>query len=137
MNGNKTVTARFELKKLNVTFTAGAHGQVQEGSGTPKNSISQQIKWGTSTTVVSAIPNAHYHFLNWTNAAGTIVSKVADLQAVNVTQDMEFTAHFEIDKFAVTFKSSNYGGIEVPTHRLPTMKMNTRNMSIGAATRKR
>ncbi len=113
MNGDQTVIATFGLKKFNVTFTAGAHGQVQEGSGTPDNSISQQIKWGTSTTVVSAIPNAHYHFLNWTNSAGDIVSTVADLQAVNVTQDMEFTAHFEIDKFAVTFKSSIYGGIEV------------------------
>ena len=66
-----------------------------------------------NTTVVSAIQNAHYHFLNWTNSAGDIVSTVSDLKAVNVTQDMAFTAHFEIDKFAVTFRSSIYGGIEV------------------------
>ena len=57
--------------------------------------------------------NEHYHFLNWTNTAGSIVATAADLQALNVTQDMEFTANFEIDKFSVTFKSSNYGGIEV------------------------
>ena len=32
MNGDQTVIATFGLKKFNVTFTAGAHGQVQEGS---------------------------------------------------------------------------------------------------------
>ncbi|MFZ0724156.1 MAG: hypothetical protein WAM61_00065 [Desulfobacterales bacterium] len=115
MNGNKTVTAKIDLKKYNVTFTAEAHGQVKEGNGTPKTSISKQIKWGMNSTVVSAkaIPDEHHHFLNWTNTAGDIVSTVADMQAVNVTQDLEFTAHFEIDKFAVTFRSSIYGGIEV------------------------
>ncbi len=68
---------------------------------------------GPNSTVVTAVANEHYHFLNWTNTAGSIVATAADLQALNVTQDMEFTANFEIDKFSVTFKSSNYGGIEV------------------------
>ena len=113
MNGDQTVTANFELKKFSVTFNAGAHGLVQEGTNSPTNSITQQVKWGQDSTVVSAVANEHYHFLNWTNAAGDIVATAADLHAENVTQDMEFTANFEIDKFSVTFKSSNYGGIEV------------------------
>ena len=113
MNGNQTVIATFELKKFSVTFNAGAHGLVQEGTNSPTNSITQQVKWGQDSTVVTAVANEHYHFLNWTNTAGSIVATAADLQALNVTQDMEFTANFEIDKFTVTFKSSNYGGIEV------------------------
>ena len=113
MNGDQTVIATFELKKFSVTFNAGAHGLVQEGTNSPTNSITQQVKWGQDSTVVTALANEHYHFLNWTNAAGDIVATAADLHAENVTQDMEFTANFEIDKFSVTFKSSNYGGIEV------------------------
>ena len=115
MNGDKTVIATFELKKFSVTFNAGAHGLVQEGTNSPTNSITQQVKWNSNSTVVTAVANEHYHFLNWTNTAGSIVATAADLQALNVTQDMEFTANFEIDKFAVRFKSSNFGGIEVPT----------------------
>jgi hypothetical protein len=115
MNGDQTVIATFELKKFSVTFNAGAHGLVQEGTNSPTNSITQQVKWNSNSTVVTAVANEHYHFLNWTNAAGDIVATAADLQALNVTQDMEFTANFEIDKFAVRFKSSNFGGIEVPT----------------------
>ena len=113
MKGDQTVIATFELKKFNVTFNAGAHGLVQEGTNSPTNSITQQVKWGKDSTVVTAVANEHYHFLNWTNTAGSIIATAADLQALNVTQDMEFTANFEIDKFSVTFKSSNYGGIEV------------------------
>ena len=115
MNGDQTVTANFELKKFSVTFNAGAHGLVQEGTNSPTNSITQQVKWNSNSTVVTAVANEHYHFLNWTNTAGSIVATAADLQALNVTQDMEFTANFEIDKFAVRFQSSNFGGIEVPT----------------------
>jgi type IV pilus assembly protein PilY1 len=113
MNGDQTVTATFELKKFSVTFNAGAHGLVQDVSGTPTNSITQQVKWGTSSTVVSAVANEHYHFLNWSNTAGDIVSTVAGLQAIGVTQDLVFTANFEIDKFTVTFVSGTFGGIEV------------------------
>jgi hypothetical protein len=113
MNGDQTVIATFELKKFSVTFNAGAHGLVQEGTNPPTNSITQQVKWGESSTLVSAVPNAHYHILNWTNAIGDIVSTVEGLQVTGVTEDMVFTANFEIDKFSVTFKSSNYGGIEV------------------------
>ena len=98
-----------------MTFNAGAHGLVQEGTNSPTNSITQQVKWNSNSTVVSAVANEHYHFLNWTNTAGDIVSTVVGMQAVGVTQDMEFTANFEIDKFAVKFQSSNFGGIEVPT----------------------
>ncbi len=46
MNGDQTVTANFELKKFSVTFNAGAHGLVQEGTNSPTNSITQQVKWG-------------------------------------------------------------------------------------------
>ncbi|MDZ7581386.1 MAG: hypothetical protein U5R30_12430 [Deltaproteobacteria bacterium] len=113
MNGDQTVTATFELKKFSVTFNAGAHGLVQDVSGTPTNSITQQVKWGTNSTVVSAVANEHYHFLNWSNTAGDIVSTVAGLQAIGVTQDLVFTANFEIDKFTVTFVSGTFGGIEV------------------------
>ena len=115
MNGDQTVIATFELKKYSVTFNAGAHGLVQEGTNSPTNSITQQVKWYSNSTVVSAVADAHYHFLNWTNIAGDIVPIVVGLQAVGVTQNMEFTANFEIDKFAVKFQSSNFGGIEVPT----------------------
>ncbi len=113
MNGDQTVIATFELKKFSVTFNAGAHGLVQEGANPPTNSITQQVKWGQSSTLVSAVPDAHYHILNWTNDIGDIVSTVEGLQVAGVTEDLEFTANFEIDKFSVTFISSNYGGIEV------------------------
>ena len=116
MNGDQTVTAKFELKGFKVKFyaaAAGLNGKVQDSSGIPTNFIEQTVKWGQNSTVVSAVADEHYHFLNWTNAAGDIVSTVEGLQATGVTQDMEFTANFEIDKFSVTFISSNYGGIEV------------------------
>ena len=113
MNGDQTVIATFELKKYSVIFNAGAHGLVQEGTNPPTNSITQQIKSYSNSTEVKAVANPHYHFLNWTNSGGEIVSTVEGLKVTGVTQDMEFTANFEIDKFSVTFKSSNYGGIEV------------------------
>ena len=113
MNGNQTVIATFDLRTFTVTFHAGDYGTLDDGS-TTDDTIVQNVRWGQNSTVVTGVADVHYHFLKWVNDAdGTVMGTNPSLQAIHVIQNLDFTGHFEIDKYTLTFTGGNFGDVEV------------------------
>ena len=105
MNGDQVVTANFDLRTFTVTFEAGPNGTLSPGGVTQ---IIQSVKYGYDTSMVTAVPDEHYHFLEWT---GDVTGNQPDLTINNVMNDMTITANFEIDKFTVKFTGGNFGNV--------------------------
>ena len=89
--GEATLQAKFDIKNVSLTISAGEGGSVN-------TEVNQIYPCGSSIEII-ATPNEHYHFVKWsdedTHATRTIV----------LTQDTILIAQFEIDKFMVTFKN--------------------------------
>jgi uncharacterized protein YjdB len=55
-----------------------------------------------STVTLSAVPELHYHFVNWTNSRGAVISTNSTYVINNLSADTTVTANFAIDMFTVT-----------------------------------
>ncbi len=87
-----------------LNFAAGPGGSI---SGT----LNQTVLSPGSATEVTAVPNAGYHFVNWTGTGVFISTTANPLTVTNVRQDMDITANFAIDTFTVTGTSGGNGTI--------------------------
>ena len=74
-----------------LTYTAGVNGSI---SGT----TTQTVNHSSSGTEVTAVPNAGYHFVKWSDDK-TEVSRTDS----NVTKNIDVTAIFAINQYTVTF----------------------------------
>ena len=72
-----------------LTYLAGANGSI---TGAP----SQTVPRGGSGTAVTPMPNANYHFVNWSD--GKTDNPRTDM---NVTADINVTANFALDMFTL------------------------------------
>ncbi len=99
------LAASFELiPTYTVTFTAGAGGTI---TGT----ANQVIREGSSSTAVTAVPDAGFRFVKWTKG-GVDYSTDNPLTVANVTADMALTASFELrPTYTVTFSAGPGGTI--------------------------
>jgi uncharacterized repeat protein (TIGR02543 family) len=98
-----TVTANFAINQYDVTFNAGANGDV---NGQPQ--VVQTVNHGSDCTPVTANPSTGYHFDGWT---GDYTGMTNPLTITNVTSDMTITANFAIDTHTVTFVEGSNGSI--------------------------
>ncbi|HXJ67726.1 MAG TPA: lamin tail domain-containing protein, partial [Verrucomicrobiae bacterium] len=80
-----TVTATFAINQHTLTYNAGANGSI---SGTTP----QTVNHGADGTAVTAVPNAGYHFVNWSD--GVLTATRTD---TNVQGDISVTASFAIN----------------------------------------
>ena len=80
-----------------VTYTAGANGTI---SGTSPQTVNQ----GASSTAVTATPDTGYHFVSWSD--GSLTAARTD---TNVTANINATASFAVDTFAITVISGSHG----------------------------
>ena len=94
-----TLTAQWTLNNYNVTFTAGAHGSI---SGTTP----QTVDHGSSSSQVSAVPDANYHFVNWSDASTVNPRTIASVETTT-----SLTATFAIDTYTATYNSGGNGTI--------------------------
>ena len=78
---------------LSYTCTAG---------GVITGATSQTVNYGASGTSVTAVPQAGYHFVSWSD--GSTVNPRTDM---NVTADISVTATFAVDTFAVTIAANS------------------------------
>ncbi len=78
-----SVSAQFEINTYTLTYTAGANGSL---SGT----TSQSVEHGSDGSSVTAVPNAGYRFIRWSD--GSTANPRTDL---NVQSDISVTAQFE------------------------------------------
>ena len=83
-----TVTANYEDNAAvyyTLTYTAGPHGSI---SGTSPQTVAE----GADGTTVSAIEDAGYHFVEWSDGVSTL-----SRTDTNVTSDIDVTASFASD----------------------------------------
>lgn len=94
---NITVTANFAPDTYTLLYAAGANGGI---SGTTP----QLITAGGNGTPVTAVPDAHYHFVNWSD--GSPANPRTD---TNVTEHLTVTANFAIDTHPLTVTKTGSG----------------------------
>ena len=94
-----TVTANFAINTYTLTYTAGPNGSI---TGTSP----QTVNYGANGTAVTAVPDANYHFVNWSDA-----STDNPRTDMNVMDDITVTANFAIDTHTMTYDGNgNTGG---------------------------
>ncbi len=84
ITNNLTATAEFEKIKITVTYNAA------EG-GTIDGVAVQEIAYGDSATTVTAVPNAGYKFVKWSDTGSDNPVRTDE----NVTDNLTATAEFE------------------------------------------
>ena len=108
MHGDYTVTANFAIDQKTLTTSSSANGTVTTpGIGT------FNYDYGTAANL-TATPNAHYHFVNWTGS-GVTAGKVANPNSAGTTITMDSSysaaANFTIDQFNITASAGSNGSI--------------------------
>ncbi|MEI6245719.1 MAG: InlB B-repeat-containing protein [Acidobacteriota bacterium] len=93
------VTAAFALDTFHLAYTAGAGGTI---SGV----ASQTVTYGASATTVTALPDAHYQFVSWSDGV-----KTAERCDKNVSGAVAATASFAIDTYHVAYTAGTGGTI--------------------------
>ena len=101
ITNNLTATAEFEKIKITVTYNA------DEG-GTIDGVAVQEIEYGGSAATVTAVPNAGYKFVKWSDTGSDNPVRTDE----NVTDNLTATAEFKKLKFKITYLSNNFGKIE-------------------------
>jgi Divergent InlB B-repeat domain/Bacterial Ig domain len=100
VTGNLTVHAQYALNiQYTLTYTAGAHGSV---SGTSP----QTVNAGANGTAVTAVPDAGYLFVSWSD--GSTANPRTD---TSVGANLNVTANFALDPVVVL----NQGAVAVDT----------------------
>lgn len=84
ITNNLTATAEFKKIKITVTYNAA------EG-GTIDGVAVQEIEYGDSATTVTAVPNAGYKFVKWSDTGSDNPVRTDE----NVTDNLTATAEFE------------------------------------------
>jgi len=116
MNDSCSITANFELDEgwytLTISSTLGGNvDQPGEGTFVCGNST------GNSTVVeLVAVPDAHYHFVEWTGNVSTIANVTAPSTNITMNDSYSITANFELDEdwYTLTISSTESGTVTVP-----------------------
>jgi hypothetical protein len=64
-----------------------------------------------STVTLTAVPEEHYHFVNWTDSTGTVIGTNPTYTLYNLRADTTVTANFAIDMFTVTINAGKGGTV--------------------------
>ena len=99
VTANITVTAQFAITTFTLTYNHDANGTI---TGTTP----QTVNSGASGTAVTAVPNAGYHFVQWSDA-----STANPRTDTNVTANITVTAQFAITTFTLTYNHDANGTI--------------------------
>jgi len=96
---NKSVTANFAINTYSLIYAAGANGTI---SGTSP----QVVAYGGSGTPVTAVGNAGYHFVSWSD--GSTANARTD---TNVIASKSVTASFAPNTYTLTYAADANGTI--------------------------
>ena len=99
VTADHTLAASFALDSFTLTYTAGAHGSL---SGTSP----QTVDYGADGSEVTAVPDAGYHFVAWSD--GVLTAKRTD---TNVSANLTVTASFALDSFTLAYTAGDHGSI--------------------------
>jgi uncharacterized protein YjdB len=103
-DGGFTATTSVTVKPNTYTVTA---------STTVGGTISgnEKIYKAGSTVTLTAVPDLHYHFVNWTNASGTVISTGTTYTINNLSADTTVNANFAVDTFTVSISAGAGGSV--------------------------
>lgn len=93
------IAATFAIDTYTLSYSTDGTGTI---SGTPV----QTVDYGSSGTAVTAVPNAHYHFVQWSDGVQT-----ATRTDSNVTANLSVAATFAIDSYTLTYAAGANGSI--------------------------
>lgn len=99
LTSSHTIDASFAIDTHTLTYTAAAHGSIS-------GSTPQVVPYGSDGTVVTAVPDAGWHFAGWSDGVMT-----AARQETNVTADLAVTATFAVDTHTLTYAAGAHGSI--------------------------
>ena len=97
------VTATFAINVYALAYAAGEHGAIQ-------GDTSQTVEHGSDGDQVAAVPDTGYHFNQWSD--GSTVNPRTDK---NVTADIDVTAAFAINVYALAYAAGEHGAIQGDT----------------------
>ncbi|MFA5056253.1 MAG: GLUG motif-containing protein [Dehalococcoidia bacterium] len=103
MSGSYAVQANFAIDTFTLTYNASAGGSIT--GATP-----QVVNCGADGAQVTAVPDACYHFVNWSDGLAT-----AARIDTNILGDITVTANFAIDQFTLTYTAGTGGTINGTT----------------------
>ena len=115
-------TANFAINTYTLSYTAGTGGTI---TGTTP----QTVNYFANATMVSAVPDAGYQFINWTDSLGTVVSTSPDLTIAQVIAANSYTANFG---FGVALGNCITGPASVSVGSLPTYTFTAPGFNIAA-----
>src|SRR5207247_11170600 len=97
VTANLTVTANFAIDTFTLTYTAGTHGSLTGSSP-------QTVDYGSNGTAVTAVPDLHYHFVNWSDS-----STANPRTDTTVGANLSVTANFAIETVTPTYTAATHG----------------------------
>ncbi len=89
-----------------LSYTAGPNGSISGAS-------QQVVEYGTDSSAVIAVPNAGYHFVDWSD--GSTVNPRIDS---GVIAEINVSANFAIDTFTLSYTAGPNGSISGPSSQL-------------------
>jgi len=93
------IVGEVKLKTYNVNYLAGAGGSIT-------GNTTQIVNHGASSTAVTAVPNAGYHFVKWSDDS-TDNPRIDG----NVTSNITVTAEFAINTYTLTYIAGVNGSL--------------------------
>ncbi|WP_123041204.1 InlB B-repeat-containing protein [Cohnella candidum] len=97
VTGDIDVTATFAINTYKLNYTAGTNGLIN-------GVASQTVDNGSNGTTVTAVPDAGYHFVKWSDGVTT-----AARTDTNVTADIDVTATFAINTYTLKYTAGTNG----------------------------
>ena len=95
MDGNKNITANFDINTYTLT-TSATNGTIN------RNPDQASYAYGTSVQL-TAVPNTGYHFVSWSGHAGGSENPLT----ITMDGDKNITANFAINTYTLTTNATN------------------------------
>jgi hypothetical protein len=102
MNGDYSITANFAIDTHTLTYSVVGNGAVTA----PVDPSPVTYNYG-DIVPITAVPDAGYHFVNWTGDVSTVDDVNAADTTITMNGDYSITANFAIDTITVTVSSTN------------------------------
>ena len=103
MNGDKSVTAHFEVDTFTLEYAAGTGGRLRGDTW-------QRVDYGEDGTAVTAVPYTGYYFVEWSD--GVTDNPRTD---TDVTEDVDVTAIFAAYTFTLDYAAGTGGSLSGDT----------------------
>jgi len=123
MSDSYSITANFELDPgwCSLTTSSTEGGSVTEpGEGTFVYAASTEVE-------LVAVPDEHYHFVEWTGDVSTIAEVYAASTNITMNDSYSITANFELDPgwYSLTTSSTEGGSVITPGEGISIHAANT------------